>query len=161
MDGHNCQVFKTHSAQETLAFGEALGRSLLGGLVLGLVGPLGAGKTQLVKGIALGNGLEDVRQVTSPTFTLVHEYPGRLALHHIDAYRLRGPQDLASLGFDELIQADAAVVVEWADRARALISPDALWITIAPTAEQQRSLAFEAGGTLAFECLNRLQQLRV
>ncbi len=160
IDNHR-QTFKTQSAQETLELGEALGRSLVGGLVVGLVGPLGAGKTQLVKGIALGNGVEDVRQVTSPTFTLVHEYPGRLALHHIDAYRLSGPQELAALGFDELIQPDAAVVVEWADRVQSLIPPDALCVTISPTGEQHRSLAFEPGGALAVECLIRLQQLRV
>ena len=81
-------TWHTTSPDETQALGQALGRVMAGGITIGLAGPLGAGKTQLVKGIAVGNALKDARQVTSPTFTLVHEYPGRLTLYHLDAYRL-------------------------------------------------------------------------
>ena len=128
----------------TFALGEALGRSLLGGVVIGLAGPLGVGKTHLVKGIAVGNGLEDVRQVTSPTFTLIHEYAGRLLLYHLDAYRLRGAQDLLILGFDELIRPDTAVVVEWADRVRTAMPEDALNVELTPTGQTNRTIVFHA-----------------
>lgn len=129
----------------------------MGGLTIGLVGPLGAGKTQLVKGIAAGNAVDDVRKVTSPTFTLVHEYPGRLTLYHVDAYRLTGAPELIALGFDELIRPDAAVVVEWADRVRPAIPDEALWVELTPTGNTSRTLAFHATGSEAIRCLDHLR----
>lgn len=151
--------WQTHSVQETHALGEAIGRALHGGLVVGLVGQLGAGKTQLVKGMAAGNAVDDVRRVTSPTFTLIHEYPGRLRLYHVDAYRLRSAEDLLKLGFDELVQPDAAVVVEWADRVRPALPPDSLWITMTVTGADQRNLSVTAYGESAAACLQRLKAL--
>lgn len=148
--------WQTHSVQETHALGEAIGRALHGGLVVGLVGQLGAGKTQLVKGMAAGNAVDDVRRVTSPTFTLIHEYPGRLRLYHVDAYRLRSAEDLLKLGFDELVQPDAAVVVEWADRVKPALPPDSLWITMTVTGKDQRSLSVTAYGESAASCLQCL-----
>ena len=118
--------WETTSPEATFALGEALGRSLIGGITIGLVGPLGAGKTQLVKGIAAGNAIDDTRRVTSPTFTLVHEYGGRLCLYHLDAYRVSGPKEFLSLGFDEFVRRDSAVVVEWADRVRPIMPDEAL-----------------------------------
>jgi len=101
---------QTESPQQTLELGERLGRSLVGGLVIALVGDLGAGKTQFVKGVASGNGATDPKQVTSPTFTLIneYEYEGERTLFHIDAYRLKGSVELFALGFDEMIADDAA-----------------------------------------------------
>ncbi len=134
-----------------------MGRSLIEGLTIGLVGPLGAGKTELVKGIAAGNTLDDVRKVTSPTFTLVHEYPGRIRLYHLDAYRLSGPADLLALGFDELTRTDTAVVVEWADRVRSAMPDDTLWVELTSTGEARRTLTFTAGGDTADRCLKALE----
>ncbi len=150
-------VWSTHSAEDTLAVGEALGRCLLGELVVGLVGPLGAGKTQLVKGIAAGNAPSGVSTVTSPTFTLIHEHAGRLTLYHLDAYRLGGASELLALGFDELACADSAVVVEWADRVRSAMPQDTLWIALALTGPTHRDLAFTAGGQRARGCLEALR----
>lgn len=147
----------TNSVQETLELGRALGQSLVGGLTIGLSGPLGAGKTQLVKGIALGNGMKDDRDVTSPTFTLIHEYPGRLILYHLDAYRLNGPAELQAIGFDELIGESSAVIVEWADRVASVIPDDRLWIEIAPTGELQRDLTLIASGDAASRCVASFQ----
>ncbi len=124
------QTWETDSVEATVALGESLGRSLGGGLTIGLAGPLGAGKTQLVKGMAVGNAVDDVRKVTSPTFTLVHEYPGRLRLYHVDAYRLRDPGEFAALGFEEWMRPDAAVVVEWADRVRSAMPDEGLWVEL-------------------------------
>jgi len=147
-------TWETFSVEATHALGAALGRALSGGVAIGIVGPLGAGKTHLVKGIAAGNGTVDPRKITSPTFTLIHEYPGRLRLYHVDAYRLRGPSELIALGFDELVTPDSVVVVEWADRVRAAMPTDTLWIEITPTQESSRRLSFHAGGPLAQQCLN-------
>ena len=148
---------ETRSANATFALGEALGRSLVGGLTIGLIGPLGAGKTYLVKGIAAGNGVDDARKVTSPTFTLVHEYPGRLTLYHADLYRLRGSRELIALGFDEWIRSDAVVVVEWADHAPSAIPDEALWIELTPTGCTTRTVSFRASGDAAIRCLESLR----
>jgi len=149
-------VRETGSAEETLRLGESLGRSLVGGVVVGLVGPLGAGKTQFVKGVAVGNGGADARQVTSPTYTLIHEYSGRLALYHVDAYRLKGPTELVALGFDELIAPDSAVIVEWADRVELALPEDRLWVELSPLGETRRRLVFRAIGGAARKCLDAL-----
>lgn len=126
-----------------------MGRAAAGGLVIGLVGPLGAGKTQLVKGIASGNAVDDVRRVTSPTFVLLHEYPGRVTLYHLDAYRLPDETALALLGFDELVRDDSVVVVEWADRVPNAMPREAVWIEIAPTGATGRALSLRAEGARA------------
>jgi tRNA threonylcarbamoyladenosine biosynthesis protein TsaE len=149
--------WETTSPEATLALGAALGRSLTGGLMIGLVGPLGSGKTQLVKGIASGNEIDDIRKVTSPTFTLVHEYPGRLKLHHVDVYRLSGARELEALGFEEFVGPDSAVVIEWADRVRSVMPADTLWVDLAPTGETSRALTFRAGGETAVRCLASLR----
>ena len=146
------------SPARTLALGECVGRSLVGGLVLGLVGPLGAGKTQLVKGIARGNEAAPETSVTSPTFTLVHEYAGRLTLYHADVYRLRGAAELLGLGFDEWMRPDAAVVVEWADRMRDVLPDDTLWVTCEVTGDERRTLRFEARGELSGRALETLRR---
>ncbi len=151
------ESWETTSPEATLALGAALGRCLVGGLTIGLVGPLGAGKTQLVKGIASGNAVDDVRKVTSPTFTLVHEYPGRLRLYHADVYRLRGAQDLIALGFEELIRPDTVVVVEWADRVRSVIPDTALWIELTMTGDVGRRVVFSAVDDAAARCLDNLR----
>lgn len=147
--------YTTRSPEETLALGAALGRSLAGGECLCLVGPLGAGKTMLVKGIARGNA-DAAPEVTSPTFTLIHEYAGRLMLYHIDAYRLRTPKELAVLGFEELLRPDAAVVVEWADRVRPLMPDDALWIELTPVDSASRDVRLTATGPRSAAILTRL-----
>ena len=150
-------TWSTTSAESTLALGEALGRCLNAELTIGLVGPLGAGKTHLVKGIAAGNAPRRVSSVTSPTFTLIHEYDGRLTLYHVDAYRLRDAAELLALGFDELKRADSVVVVEWADRVRSAMPEDSLWIALALTGPTDRDLTFQAGGPRAQRCLDALQ----
>jgi tRNA threonylcarbamoyladenosine biosynthesis protein TsaE len=154
------QTWKTNSADQTRDLGADLGRSLIGGLTIGLVGPLGSGKTQLVKGIASGNGIDDVRKVTSPTFTLVHAYQGRLTLYHVDVYRLSGPAELETLGFEEFARPDSAVVIEWADRVRPIVPEDALWIELEPTGSTNRTLSFEATGQDSADCLDALRAAR-
>ena len=105
----------SHSPEETLALGEAWGRAAAAGLVIGLTGDLGAGKTQLAKGIARGLGITG--RVHSPTFTLVNEYAGgRLPMFHVDLYRLRTAEEVATAGLEEYFQPAGVSVIEWAER---------------------------------------------
>jgi tRNA threonylcarbamoyladenosine biosynthesis protein TsaE len=108
-------TFISHSAEETLALGEAWGRAAATGLVIALSGDLGAGKTQLARGVARGLGVSD--RVHSPTFTLVNEYGGgRLPLFHIDLYRLESPEQIVTAGLEEYFHPAGVSVVEWAER---------------------------------------------
>ncbi len=152
---HACQ---TDSPAQTYALGQALGECLVGGGCLGLVGDLGAGKTQLVKGMAQGNAAIDPSEVTSPTFTLINEYVGRLQLFHIDAYRLADAGALAALGFDELIAHDAVVVVEWANRVENALPLDRLWIEVDIVGKDSRRFSFQAYGDMATAQLAALRK---
>jgi tRNA threonylcarbamoyladenosine biosynthesis protein TsaE len=106
----------THSAEETSALGRQWGAQAEPGWVIGLTGELGAGKTQLVKGLALGLGIEE--RVQSPTFTLVHQYArGRVHLVHIDLYRLDTPSQISGAGLEQFIyDPTVVVVIEWIER---------------------------------------------
>lgn len=113
--------FISHSPAETESLGERLGRAARAGLVLALSGDLGAGKTQLVKGLARGLGA--TARVHSPTFTLVNEYGGgRLKLFHLDLYRLETPAQILSAGIEEFLAPDGVAVIEWAERIAGLKS---------------------------------------
>jgi tRNA threonylcarbamoyladenosine biosynthesis protein TsaE len=108
-------AFISHSPAETESLGESWGRAAQHGLVIALSGELGAGKTQLVKGLARGLGV--TARVHSPTFTLVNEYTGgRLRLFHLDLYRLETREQILSAGLEEFFQPDGVAVVEWAER---------------------------------------------
>ena len=108
-------TFISHSPAETESLGESFGRAAKHGLVIALSGELGAGKTQLVKGLARGLGI--TARVHSPTFTLVNEYAGgRLRLFHLDLYRLESSAQILSAGLEEFLQPDGVAVVEWAER---------------------------------------------
>lgn len=125
----------------TRALGAALGRMLVAGDYVALYGPLGAGKTQFVKGLAHGLDVPDDDPVVSPTFVLVREYAGRLRLFHLDLYRLHGATELADLGVDELRRSgDAVVAVEWADRAPGGIPADAWHVTLEHAGANRRTV---------------------
>jgi tRNA threonylcarbamoyladenosine biosynthesis protein TsaE len=106
----------SNSPDETIEFGRRLGAQLRGGEVIGVCGPLGSGKTHLIKGIAAGAGAKDPRQINSPTFVIVNEYSGRLDIYHIDAYRLNSVSEFEMLGFDDFCDPQSVVLIEWADR---------------------------------------------
>ncbi len=117
-----------NSREETLRLGMTLGERAVDGTVIALVGDLGAGKTTLTQGIAQGLGV--THPVTSPTFTLVQEYEGRLPLFHCDPYRLERAEDLLSFGFDEYFERRGVVVVEWADKVSDMLPEDLLAVTL-------------------------------
>ena len=106
---------RINSVQETIQFGKRLGQQLRGGEVLALTGDLGAGKTVLTRGIALGVGLS-MDQVSSPTFTLIQEYSGSIPLIHVDLYRLDWPSELSTLGLEDYFTPSTIVIIEWAER---------------------------------------------
>jgi tRNA threonylcarbamoyladenosine biosynthesis protein TsaE len=135
---------RTRSAAETRALGRALGTDAMPGTLLALVGPLGAGKTQLAKGVAEGLGIRSV--VNSPTFVLMNEHEGRLRLFHIDAYRLDDALDAMAAGLLDERQAAGVVVVEWADKLASWLPDARLEITLAPVAgdERSRTVAWQA-----------------
>jgi len=114
-----------NNAEATQALGESWAAELTGGEVIALYGVLGAGKTQLVKGIARGLGYSG--DVTSPTFTIVHEYRGgRLPLYHLDLYRLKTESDGIDIGLEEFLPSDGVTVIEWPDRLASILPAETL-----------------------------------
>jgi len=124
-----------------MALGERLGRALQAGDVIALFGDLGAGKTTLTKGIAVGLGL--AADIHSPTFTLIHEHPGAVPLYHVDLYRLSKEEEIETLGLDEYIYGDGVTIIEWADRMKELLPPDRLDIELRMKGDTERELSFE------------------
>ncbi len=137
----------TRSARATWRLGERLGAALLPGDVVLLVGDLGAGKTQLVRGACAGAGVDEA-DVSSPTFGIVQTYGGRLPVHHADLYRLGDLDELYATGFMDLVGADGALLVEWADRVAGWAPADRLLIRIEelPGRPRARRLTLEGTG---------------
>ncbi|HLW63866.1 MAG TPA: tRNA (adenosine(37)-N6)-threonylcarbamoyltransferase complex ATPase subunit type 1 TsaE [Gemmataceae bacterium] len=127
----------------TIAFGRALGQQLQAGDVIALIGPLGAGKTHLVRAIAEGLGVPDSRAVSSPTFTLIHEYKGRLPIFHFDVYRLKSPAEFLDLGATEYFEAGGVCLIEWADRVLEYLPKRRITIELEITGETSRSLTID------------------
>jgi tRNA threonylcarbamoyladenosine biosynthesis protein TsaE len=122
--------------EEMVALGREVSVLLERGTVISLEGPLGAGKTQLSKGVAAALGCDD--EASSPSFTLVHEYPGgRLPLHHFDFYRLRGSEELLGIGYDDSL-GNGAVIIEWGDKFREALPAGAVRVRIEILAEGGR-----------------------
>lgn len=139
-------TLRTASPEATRALGRALGQRAAAGTLLALVGELGAGKTQLAKGVAEGLGVRSV--VNSPTFVLMNEHAGRLRLHHVDAYRLADPEEAVAAGLLDERQADGVVVIEWADRLSGWLPEERIDITltVSPSDDSEREITWEARG---------------
>ncbi len=132
------RTFHTQSEEETIALGEKLAAELPAKAVVLLIGNLGAGKTTLAKGIVKGLGAAEPDEVSSPTFTLIHEYsPGVV---HIDLYRLDTPAQVATLGLDEIFDRTAVVLVEWGEKFPALMPDDRIEIHLRATGENSREI---------------------
>ena len=124
-------LITTRTAAETQKLGKTIGKWIEQPLVIGLSGDLGSGKTAFVQGLAAGLEVPDEYYITSPTFTLINEYPGRFPLFHIDLYRLDGISDLEDIGLDELLYDQAVIAIEWAEK----MSPDLPAVHLAMTFE--------------------------
>jgi len=118
------------SPDDTLDIGRIIGENLTGGQVVALMGELGTGKTCLTQGIAQGMGIAGDYYVTSPTFTLINEYPGRIPLYHMDVYRLSGPHDLEDMGYREYFYGDGIVVIEWAEKVAGILPTGTVMISL-------------------------------
>ena len=128
----------SRSALETQALGERLGGRLGGGDVVACIGPLGAGKTCFLQGLARGLGV--MTGVTSPTFVLVNQYRGRLPVYHVDAYRTGSLTELVDLGLEEMLNGEGVTVVEWADKLLPLLPPRTVTVTIAGLGDEPRQI---------------------
>ena len=142
------------SHQHTDLLGQVLGRTLRGGETIALYGPLGAGKTALVRGIAQGLGASPTA-VTSPTFVVIHEYQGRLPLAHMDLYRIRSLRELESIGVMEYFSGQTVTAIEWADKGLALLPQDRIEITLSHRAAQSRTIQLRATGPTSDDALLR------
>lgn len=145
--------------ESTFALGEWIGREAAGGEVLALIGPLGAGKTRFVQGLAKGLEVAE-RYITSPTFILLQCYEGRLPLYHIDLYRMEKEAEMEALGLEEFLEGDGVSAVEWADKGLAILPPSRLTITFRYAGEEQRELHLHAAGARYGEWLRKIREAR-
>lgn len=139
-------VWETASAEATQTLGEGIGRMCEGGEVLALIGQLGTGKTCLTKGVVAGLGTSP-DSVASPTFALIHEYSGRLPVCHVDLYRLDSQDALNGLGLEEYLQPPRVTVIEWADRAPAVLPKEHLRIMLEHMGGDRRRITLTPYGT--------------
>ena len=146
----------THSVEETRAFGERLGRHLTAGTTIALIGDLGSGKTAFVQGIARGLHVPAEHYITSPTFTLINEYPGRLRLHHVDLYRIEDPIEIEEIGLHEIIGNDGVAVIEWAERLGVDQPAQQIRVHLEMTNDQARHMTITAAGSAAVAVLKKV-----
>ena len=131
--------FTTHSEEETIDLGRRIARDLPPQAVVLLIGNLGAGKTTLAKGIISALTPTPPEEISSPTFTLIHEY-GDARVYHIDLYRLDTPEQVATLGLDEIFDRDALVLIEWGERFPHLMPEKRFEVRITPREEDRRQI---------------------
>jgi tRNA threonylcarbamoyladenosine biosynthesis protein TsaE len=148
----------TEGPEQTLGLGRLFGGMLAEGFLVALMGDLGSGKTVLAKGIAKGLGVEDEREVTSPSFVLVNEYRGRLPVRHVDLYRLQGPGEVEDLGWEELISLPGVTLVEWAEKAHNLLPAERIEVHLQWVSAGVRRLVFIGKGRTAKNLVDRLGQ---
>jgi tRNA threonylcarbamoyladenosine biosynthesis protein TsaE len=147
---------RTGSREETIALGQAVGSLANQHLVLALVGDLGCGKTVFVKGLAKGLDVPDSYAITSPSYTLINEYPGRLNLFHADLYRLTGSIDIESTGLFQILDTKGVVAIEWAERLAPEDLKENIRITFEITGEHTRQISLSSYGQAGIDLLKRL-----
>ena len=135
------RTFQTQSEDETIDLGRRIAATLPPRAAVLLIGNLGAGKTTLAKGIASGLGAAEAHEVSSPTFTLIHEYGARV--YHIDLYRLDRAEQVATLGLDEIFDRDAVVLIEWGERFPQLMPRDRIEIRLRALEGDRREITIE------------------
>lgn len=146
IDTGNLFQITTHSPEETRAFGQKAGSCIEVGTVVALSGDLGSGKTVFVQGLASGLEISKDYYITSPTYTLINEYPGRLPLFHIDLYRIGNLDDLRETGFYEMLHTEGVVAIEWADKLHQNILPEHVSIHFEILDDESRKIRIIANG---------------
>ena len=134
----------TRSVDETKKLGKIIGTAVTGGTVLALTGDLGSGKTSFVQGLARGLEVPGDYYITSPSYTLINEYPGRYPLFHVDLYRISDPVDMEDIGLYEILHNSGIVAIEWADRIEQKLSPDSINIQFELTGDKTRKICITA-----------------
>ena len=137
-------VFTTRSAEESIGLGKRIGESINNGIVIILDGLLGSGKTTLVKGIAEGLGVKDI--VTSPSFTIMSEYVGRLPFIHIDLYRTGSDEELELLGFEQKLSGNSVIAIEWGEKAEHFLPDRFIHIALKITDDGSHTISIEGIG---------------
>ncbi len=152
-------MLKSHSPEETKQLGEKMAVLLQAGDIICLNGDLGAGKTAFSQGVAKGLGID--APVTSPTFTLINEYEGRLPLYHFDVYRLEGPAEMEDLGYEEYFYGQGVCLIEWAQRVAEVLPRERLDIhlTREEGSEGVRRIHFRAKGDRYQQLVEELMKL--
>ena len=145
MKDHRIQI-TTRSIRETQDLSQKLGGLINQPLIIALIGDLGSGKTIFVQGIAKGLEVPDGYYITSPTFTLINEYPGRFPLVHVDLYRLENIEDLEDIGLDEMLYGQAVIAIEWADKLIGCQPAEQLLVTMEINDDECRKLTLDATG---------------
>ncbi|MGE0473726.1 MAG: tRNA (adenosine(37)-N6)-threonylcarbamoyltransferase complex ATPase subunit type 1 TsaE [Nitrospirales bacterium] len=144
---------------KTLELGQQIAKILTGGSILALTGELGSGKTQFTRGVGIGLGIPE-EHITSPTFTLIQEYPATIPLIHIDLYRLETHADIQSLGLSEYFQTPYIVIIEWADRMQRALPSDSLRLQFSHGEHHEvRVVDIQGTGSKSRESVNRLNAL--
>ncbi|HBM79938.1 MAG TPA: tRNA (adenosine(37)-N6)-threonylcarbamoyltransferase complex ATPase subunit type 1 TsaE [Clostridiaceae bacterium] len=141
--------FTSNSPEDTEKIGMCLGSCAKKGYIICLIGDLGVGKTQFTKGIAKGLGVKDY--VTSPTFTIINEYIGRLPIYHFDVYRIKSIEEMYDIGYEEFFYGDGVTIIEWADMIDEILPPDRINVTISKDALQGinfRDIKVESAGKM-------------
>ena len=150
---------RSKSSYETVELGKRIGRLLGPGNVVALIGELGTGKTHLIKGLAGGAGVKRFSYVSSPSFTLIHEYPGKVSVTHVDLFRLNTEREAEDLGLEEYFQGQGITVIEWADKIPSLLPKNVLRIHLSHTGEQTRSIEIIGKGSRYEEIVDNLAKL--
>lgn len=144
---HQCRL-NLQNLAVTIELGRLLGQRAEPGDIFTLSGDLGAGKTTLTQAIGQGLEVPSSCYITSPTFSLLHEYPGRISLYHMDFYRLAGEEEVEELGFEEYIYGDGLTVIEWPDRLGTLMPVERLHIELTMTSETSRTACLITYGAM-------------
>lgn len=132
--------FHTKSSEETIALGKKIGEVLKPGDVLGFYGELGSGKTMMIKGIAMGLGVNEENLVKSPSFIMINEYKGRYPIYHIDLYRIKNSEELLSIGLDDYLYGDGVCLIEWAEKAEGDLPESVIKIELEVIDPEQRKV---------------------
>ncbi|MCG6945927.1 MAG: tRNA (adenosine(37)-N6)-threonylcarbamoyltransferase complex ATPase subunit type 1 TsaE [Deltaproteobacteria bacterium] len=150
---------RTESPEQTQSLAERLGRLLQPGDVVALVGELGSGKTLFSQGLARGLEVPETFYITSPTFPMINEYPGRIPFYHMDLYRVDSAAEFTELGIEEILYGQGTVAIEWAERLGENLPEERLEVHLAFNDETGRSLTFHAFGVKAKKLLDSLIQV--
>ena len=150
---HEKLVTTTCSVDQTRALGQKIGRLITRGLVIALTGELGSGKTAFVQGLARGLQVPREYYITSPTFTLINEYPARRPFYHVDLYRIGHAGEVEDIGLPDILNSESVTAIEWSDRIPSELPDERLQIRFRITGENTRELALDASGSEAVAVL--------